>query len=130
MPLIETLMADPAGEAGRDAPRLDFDRRLRRQLRGSVIASDAGLLPYRELNHAVGLTETGADTLADVHCRQRAIACEMRCHAASAGRLSKATSAETGRTRPTGGEGGVKRGRGALSRHAPDSRVGAGVRED
>jgi hypothetical protein len=58
-------MADPTGEADKGALRLDFDRRLLLQFRGSVITSDAGLLPYRELDDAVGLTETGADTLAD-----------------------------------------------------------------
>jgi hypothetical protein len=58
-------MADSAGEADKGALRLDFDRRLLLQFRGSVITSDAGLLPYRELDDAGGLTETGADTLAD-----------------------------------------------------------------
>jgi len=58
-------MADPTGEGDRGALRLDFDRRLRLQFRGSAITSDAGVLPYRELDDAVGLTETGADTLTD-----------------------------------------------------------------
>ena len=58
-------MADPAGEANRGALRLDFDRRLLLQFRGSAITSDAGLLPYRELDDAVGLTDTAANTLAD-----------------------------------------------------------------
>ena len=58
-------MADPTGEANRSALRLDFDRRLLLQFRGSAITSDAGLLPYRELDDAVGLTDTAANTLAD-----------------------------------------------------------------
>ena len=58
-------MADPTGEADRGALRLDFDRRVMLQFRGSAITSNAGLLPYRELDDAMGLTDTGADTLAD-----------------------------------------------------------------
>jgi Transposase DDE domain group 1 len=58
-------MGDPTGEADRGALRLDFDRRLLLQFRGSVITSDGGLLAYRELDDALDLTDTGADTLAD-----------------------------------------------------------------
>jgi Transposase DDE domain group 1 len=58
-------MADPTGEADRRTLRLDFDRRLLLQFRGSMITSDAGLLPYRDLDDALNLTDTGADTLAD-----------------------------------------------------------------
>ena len=59
-------MADPTGEADNGVLRLDFDRRLRLEFRGSTITSDAGLLPYRELDDASDPTDTAADRLTDV----------------------------------------------------------------
>jgi hypothetical protein len=58
-------MGDPTGEADKGALRLNFDRRLLVRFRGSTITSDAGLLAYRELDDTLGLTDTGADRLAD-----------------------------------------------------------------
>jgi hypothetical protein len=58
-------MADLTGEADRGALRLDLGRRLMPPFRGSTIAADAGLLPYRELDDRPGLRDTDADTFAD-----------------------------------------------------------------
>src|SRR4030088_3193646 len=58
-------MANPAGESNAEVLRLDFDRRLMLQFRGSVVTSDAGLPSFPALGAARGLATMAGDILAD-----------------------------------------------------------------
>jgi hypothetical protein len=58
-------LTNPSGEAPEGILRLDFDRRVMLHFRASVVTSDAGLLAYRELDDALGLSELAGEHLAD-----------------------------------------------------------------
>ena len=51
------------GESTNSRAKLRFDRRIRLEFHGATIASDAGLLACRELDDALGLTETASECL-------------------------------------------------------------------
>src|SRR5919106_673942 len=63
-------MDGAAGEANSAALRVAFDHPLRLEFHGSRVTSDAGLLPFRDLDDALGLTDLAGEVLADTRTGQ------------------------------------------------------------
>jgi len=53
------------GESCTEAIPVDFDRKLKMEFHGAKVTSDAGLLAYRELDEAFGLTDMSGLELSD-----------------------------------------------------------------
>src|SRR5215218_475025 len=63
-------MDGAAGEESDAALRVTFDPRLKLEFQGSKVSSDAGLLPFRDLDDALGLTDLAGDVLAETRTGQ------------------------------------------------------------
>src|SRR5262249_54983597 len=69
-PFLPKRQMNPMGDSQNDPLRIDFDRQIQLEFHGSTVTSDAGLLAYRELDDALGLTSTTATGLHDTRTGQ------------------------------------------------------------
>ena len=53
------------GEARKEALRVDFDSLIKLEFHGAAVTSDAGLVAYRELDEALGVTRMADDMFRD-----------------------------------------------------------------
>src|SRR5215218_724365 len=63
-------MDGAGGEENTAALRVTFDPRLKLEFHGSRVTSDAGLLPFRDLDDALGLTDLAGEGLTDIRTGQ------------------------------------------------------------
>ena len=64
--LDHLIQENPMGEARKDALRLVFNQKLKLEFHGTKVTSDGGLLAYRELDDALGLTSVVDSELRDI----------------------------------------------------------------
>jgi hypothetical protein len=128
-------MENPAGESVDGSLRLDFDRRLTLQFRGSVVTSDAGLLAYRELDDAFGPSVMVGGTLADARTGRNGRPAVTHAHAGDAranqGLITIKLEGKADQNRSTSGAAARLRGgkdftRREFPRPAPYLRLDAG----
>src|SRR5436190_19446443 len=63
-------MDGAAGEESDAVLRVAFDPRLKLAFHGSRVTSDAGLLPFRDLDDVLGLTDLAGEALTDIRTGQ------------------------------------------------------------
>src|SRR4029450_11621119 len=63
-------MDGAAGQPSDAPPRVTFHPRLKLEFRGSKVTSDAGLLPFRDLDDDLGLTDMAGEVLAHTRTGQ------------------------------------------------------------
>src|SRR6266508_565381 len=103
------------GDSQNDPLRVDFDRQIKLEFHGPTLTSDAGLLAYRELDDALGLTSTAASGLHDTRTGQNTQ------HSLTA-LLRQSIYSRLGRLR------GCQRRRAPLPRSRPSSAVALSLR--
>jgi hypothetical protein len=78
MVLKAEFMTHPAAETETGNSRVDFDRSLSLEFHASRITSDAGLLAFRELDAALGLTGIVGDAMVDSSTGKNSLRAQFR----------------------------------------------------